>query len=178
LAGDWTRPDSTKLPPAVVLARAGGVDWVLCQVTSNAYGDASGAALAGSSFATGGLGRDCLARPGQARQAVHRQRGHRCARRRPVTRPRLSQVIQVFDRPHPSALRYGREPTDEVGVVLQHSDEGVAASVPGLPGGHIVMSDGRRILVMSEGRRTCGSVGTLKTQRSDRPMTINVPCAT
>lgn len=31
---------SSKLRPAVVLAHAGGVDWVLCQVTSNPYGDA------------------------------------------------------------------------------------------------------------------------------------------
>jgi mRNA interferase MazF len=29
----------SKLRPAVVLAHAGGVDWVLCQVTSNPYGD-------------------------------------------------------------------------------------------------------------------------------------------
>ena len=30
---------SSKLRPAVVLAHAGGEDWVLCQVTSNPYGD-------------------------------------------------------------------------------------------------------------------------------------------
>ena len=28
---------SSKLRPAVALATAGGVDWILCQVTSNLY---------------------------------------------------------------------------------------------------------------------------------------------
>ena len=32
---------SSKLRPAVVLAHAGGVDWILCQVTSNPYGDST-----------------------------------------------------------------------------------------------------------------------------------------
>ena len=32
----------TKLRPAVVLAGAGRGDWILCQVTSNPYGDARG----------------------------------------------------------------------------------------------------------------------------------------
>jgi len=54
---------SSKLRPAVVLAHAGGVDWVLCQVTSNAYGDPAAVALSGSSFATGGLGRESVSRP-------------------------------------------------------------------------------------------------------------------
>lgn len=56
---------STKLRPAVVLAHAGGVDWVLCQVTSNPYGDASAAELTASSFASGGLTRDSYVRPGK-----------------------------------------------------------------------------------------------------------------
>ena len=30
---------SSKFRPAVVLAHAGSADWVLCQVTSNPYGD-------------------------------------------------------------------------------------------------------------------------------------------
>ena len=56
---------STKLRPAVVLAHAGGVDWVLCQVTSNPYGDTAAAPLTASSFSTGGLSRDSVARPGK-----------------------------------------------------------------------------------------------------------------
>ena len=56
---------SSKLRPAVALAHAGGVDWVLCQVTSNPYGDPSAVPLTGSSFASGGLHRDSFARPGK-----------------------------------------------------------------------------------------------------------------
>jgi mRNA interferase MazF len=56
---------SSKLRPAVVLAHAGGPDWVLCQVTSNPYGDAAALALTSGSFASGGLPRDSFARPGK-----------------------------------------------------------------------------------------------------------------
>lgn len=56
---------SSKLRPAVVLAHAGGADWVLCQVTSNPYGDPAAIALTASSFASGGLNRDSFARPGK-----------------------------------------------------------------------------------------------------------------
>ena len=45
---------ASKLRPAVVLARAGGVDWVLCQVTSNPYGDPGAVPLTSASFASGG----------------------------------------------------------------------------------------------------------------------------
>ena len=56
---------ASKLRPAAVLARAGGVDWVLCQVTSNPYGDPQAVPLTATSFASGGLGRDSVARPGK-----------------------------------------------------------------------------------------------------------------
>ena len=56
---------ASKLRPAVVLARAGGVDWVLCQVTSNPYGDRAAVPLPTTSFASGGLGRESFARPGK-----------------------------------------------------------------------------------------------------------------
>jgi mRNA interferase MazF len=56
---------SSKLRPAVVLAHAGGGDWVLCQVTSNPYGDPTALPLVGESFASGGLPRDSFARPGK-----------------------------------------------------------------------------------------------------------------
>ena len=51
---------ASKLRPAVVLARAGGVDWVLCQVTSNPYGDRAAVPLASTSFASGSLGERAL----------------------------------------------------------------------------------------------------------------------
>ena len=56
---------SSKLRPAIVLAHAGGADWVLCQVTSNPYGDPGALSLNATSFASGGLRRDSFARPGK-----------------------------------------------------------------------------------------------------------------
>jgi mRNA interferase MazF len=56
---------SSKLRPAVVLAHAGGADWVLCQVTSNPYGDPEALLLGAASFASGGLSRDSFVRPGK-----------------------------------------------------------------------------------------------------------------
>ncbi len=56
---------SSKLRPAVVLAHASGVDRVLCQVTSNPYGDRAAVALDATSFESGGLGRESFARPGK-----------------------------------------------------------------------------------------------------------------
>ena len=56
---------SATLRPAVVLAHAGGVDWVLCQVTSNPYGDPAALPLTTSSFRTGSLNRDSFARSGK-----------------------------------------------------------------------------------------------------------------
>lgn len=64
---------SSKLRPAVVLAHAGGGDWVLCQVTSSRYGDSRAIPLDAVSFATGGLRRESFARPGKlftASQAI------------------------------------------------------------------------------------------------------------
>src|SRR3990170_4235239 len=56
---------SSKFRPAVVLAHAGGGDWVLSQVTSNPYGDPQSVFLTAASFASGGLSRDSFARPGK-----------------------------------------------------------------------------------------------------------------
>lgn len=55
----------SKLRPAVCLADAGRADWVLCQITSNAYGDPRSVALQDSDFITGGLKRASYARPGK-----------------------------------------------------------------------------------------------------------------
>ena len=54
-----------KLRPAVVLADAGRGDWILCQVTSNPYGDPRAILLPQSSFASGTLRSDSYARPGK-----------------------------------------------------------------------------------------------------------------
>jgi mRNA interferase MazF len=54
-----------KLRPAVVLAVAGRGDWILCQVTSNPYGDPRAVPLTASSFSSGSLRAESYARPGK-----------------------------------------------------------------------------------------------------------------
>jgi mRNA interferase MazF len=54
---------SSKLRPALVIASAGGPDWVLCQITSNRYTDPVAVALTSGSFAEGGLHRESFVRP-------------------------------------------------------------------------------------------------------------------
>lgn len=56
---------TTKLRPAVVLADAGRGDFVLCQVTSNAYADPVALELGPSDFARGSLNATSYARPGK-----------------------------------------------------------------------------------------------------------------
>ncbi len=56
---------SSKVRPAVVLADAGNGDWVLCQVTSNAYADAQAVLIEQADFASGSLSRSSYARPGK-----------------------------------------------------------------------------------------------------------------
>jgi len=55
----------TKLRPAVVLADAGRGDWILCQVTSNPYGDAYAVEMTNDSFVSGSLRVASFARPGK-----------------------------------------------------------------------------------------------------------------
>ena len=55
----------TKLRPAIVLADSGRGDWILCQVTSNPYGDARAVRLDEGSFASGSLRATSYARPGK-----------------------------------------------------------------------------------------------------------------
>jgi mRNA interferase MazF len=55
----------SKLRPAVVLADAGRGDWILCQVTSNPYGDPRAVRLTASSFSSGSLRAESYARPGK-----------------------------------------------------------------------------------------------------------------
>lgn len=61
----------TKLRPAVVLANAGHGDWVLCQITSNAYSDTRSVALTPTDFQSGGLRQVSYARPGKLFTANH-----------------------------------------------------------------------------------------------------------
>ncbi len=54
-----------KVRPAVCLADAGRGDWILCQVTSNPYGDVTAVQLDAPDFASGGLLVASFARPGK-----------------------------------------------------------------------------------------------------------------
>jgi mRNA interferase MazF len=55
----------SKLRPAVVLADAGRGDWILCQVTSNPYGDAGAMSLTDECFSQGSLRITSYVRPGK-----------------------------------------------------------------------------------------------------------------
>jgi len=54
-----------KLRPAVVLANAGRGDWILCQVTSNPYGDSLAISIGNGDFQLGSLRVASFARPGK-----------------------------------------------------------------------------------------------------------------
>jgi hypothetical protein len=51
--------------PAVVLAESGRGDWILCQVTSNPYGDPHVIRIVDADLATGSLNITSYARPGK-----------------------------------------------------------------------------------------------------------------
>lgn len=55
----------TKLRPAICLADAGRSDWILCQVTSNPFGDPLAIPVSQADFASGSLQIDSFARPGK-----------------------------------------------------------------------------------------------------------------
>jgi mRNA interferase MazF len=52
-----------KLRPAVVLAEAGRGDWILCQMTSNAFSDTSAVEIRVDDFDVGALRMTSFARP-------------------------------------------------------------------------------------------------------------------
>ena len=53
----------SKLRPAVVLADAGGDDWLLCQITSKSYRDPDAIRLTNASLQRGSLLRTSFVRP-------------------------------------------------------------------------------------------------------------------
>ena len=55
----------TKMRPAVVLAEVGRDDWILCQITSNPYGDERAITLTVKDFKSGSLRLTSYARPGK-----------------------------------------------------------------------------------------------------------------
>ena len=54
-----------KLRPAIVLADVGKNDWILCQITSNPYGDPKAITITNNSFANGSLQVTSYTRPGK-----------------------------------------------------------------------------------------------------------------
>jgi mRNA interferase MazF len=54
-----------KMRPAIVLADAGREDWILCQVTSNPYGDEKALEITDQDFKSGSLRLASYARPGK-----------------------------------------------------------------------------------------------------------------
>ena len=55
----------TKVRPARCVVPVGRGDWVLCQITSNSFGDPSAVPIAADDFATGGLAVPSVVRPGK-----------------------------------------------------------------------------------------------------------------
>ena len=53
----------SKMRPAVILADAGRGDWILCQITSNPYGDPNALVIGDENFAEGSLRITSFARP-------------------------------------------------------------------------------------------------------------------
>lgn len=67
----------TKLRPAICLAPVGRGDSILCQITSQGYGDPLAIALVSTDFVSGGLRQASYARPGKLFTA-HRSLGAAC----------------------------------------------------------------------------------------------------
>ncbi len=55
----------TKVRPALCVANLGRGDWVLCQITSNAYGDPMSQPIVAGDFDSGGLLVPSFVRPGK-----------------------------------------------------------------------------------------------------------------
>ncbi len=56
---------NSKRRPAVVLAPSERGDWILCQITSNAYADPDAVTLENEDFSQGSLQKTSYARPGK-----------------------------------------------------------------------------------------------------------------
>src|SRR5712691_8831813 len=103
-----------KLRPAVVLADVGRGDWILCQITSNPYGDTRAILLEDASFAAGGLRVVSYARPGKLFTAhstlMVTQVGH-CKRSHYSTslKPSWLSCIPASDCSEEPALRGGSQ---------------------------------------------------------------------
>jgi mRNA interferase MazF len=83
----------SKLRPAVCLASAGRGDWVLCQITSNPYGDSLAIPLEDSDFLSGGLKQSSYARPGKLFTANEQLIARSVGRLRDDSRQRVVDAV-------------------------------------------------------------------------------------
>ena len=83
----------TKLRPALVLADAGRGDCILCQITSNPYGDTSAIELDNASFASGALRATSYARPAKLFTANQYLITSQVATLKPEALQRIVQVV-------------------------------------------------------------------------------------
>lgn len=83
----------SKLRPAICLADAGRADWLLCQITSNAYGDSRAVALDDSDFVSGGLKIASYARPGKLFTANERLIGKSVGKLRDDSLRRIADAV-------------------------------------------------------------------------------------
>ena len=82
-----------KMRPAVVVANAERDDWILCQITSNPYGDRRAVSLTERSFSKGSLHRDSFARPAKLFTASQELMVSQIGT---LTKSSLSQVIDAI----------------------------------------------------------------------------------
>ncbi len=93
LAFPFSDLSRSKLRPAVVLANADQGDWVLCQVTSNAYGDPRAVVLTGADFANGGLRVTSYVRPAKLFTAHESLFVSEVGRLHPAARQRIVAAV-------------------------------------------------------------------------------------
>lgn len=87
----------SKIRPAVSLANVGRGDWILCQITSNSYGDPAAIPLNASDFLSGGLKVLSFARPGKLFTAHSRLVLRSVGVLKPTTFGRIrSAIIALF----------------------------------------------------------------------------------
>lgn len=86
----------SKLRPAVCLADAGRGDWVLCQITSNVYGDPRAIPLDAPDFVSGGLKVVSYARPAKLFTAHERLIAKSVGKLRDDTLRRVVDAVVVL----------------------------------------------------------------------------------
>lgn len=91
----------TKLRPAVVLADAGRGDWILCQITSKPYADASAVLLRDPDFSAGSLQLDSYARPGKLFTAHQSLLAAEAGKLKPESRDKVISALVRLLQPQP-----------------------------------------------------------------------------